>query len=143
MRIPDLESRTDFQVVHTDHNEEEVCAAVKKFNEAMPNQGNGKVWLTTKVMGNEHGTELTRKAVDESVAIAAKYGLKWVSLAFHCGFTVKAQPGRKKLTAVSGCRTCSCCTTRRLARRNASRLGRCSSKSATRAFCSRSESPTL
>lgn len=65
-----------------DHNEEEVCAAVKKFNEAMPNQGNGKVWLTTKVMGNEHGTEQTRKAVDESVAIAAKYGLKWVSLAF-------------------------------------------------------------
>lgn len=80
--------------ISADHNEEEVCAAVKKFNEAMPNQGNGKVWLTTKVMGNEHGTEQTRKAVDESVAIAAKYGLKWVSLAFRCGFDRRTRVAR-------------------------------------------------
>lgn len=63
-----------------DRNEEDVCAAVKKFSETMPNQGSGKVWMTTKVMGHEHGTEATRKAVDESVAIAEKYGLKWVRL---------------------------------------------------------------
>ncbi|GAA5865735.1 hypothetical protein JCM3774_004984 [Rhodotorula dairenensis] len=65
------------------HNEEEVCAAVQKFSETMPNQGTGKVWLTTKVMGHEHGTEATRKAVDESVAIAAKYGLKWDLFLLH------------------------------------------------------------
>ncbi|BGP54181.1 hypothetical protein JCM8202_001314 [Rhodotorula sphaerocarpa] len=64
-------------------NEEDVCAAVKKFSETMPNQGSGKVWMTTKVMGHEHGTEATRKAVDESVAIAEKYGLKWDLFLLH------------------------------------------------------------
>lgn len=44
----------------------------------LPNEGTGKVWLTTKVMGQEHGTDKTNRAVDESVAIAKKYGLTWV-----------------------------------------------------------------
>lgn len=55
-----------------------MCATVQKFSEKMPNQGNGQVWLTSKVMGREHGTEATRKAVDDSAAVAEKYGLKWV-----------------------------------------------------------------
>lgn len=55
-----------------------MCATVQKFSEKMPNQGNGTVWLTSKVMGREHGSEATRRAVDESAAVAEKYGLKWV-----------------------------------------------------------------
>ncbi|GAA6055983.1 hypothetical protein JCM3770_000762 [Rhodotorula araucariae] len=65
------------------HNEEEVCAAVHKFKDGMPNEGNGAVWLTTKVMGQEHGTAATAKAVDESVAIAKKYGLTWDLFLLH------------------------------------------------------------
>ncbi|POY72576.1 hypothetical protein BMF94_4403 [Rhodotorula taiwanensis] len=49
----------------------------------MPNQGNGQVWLTSKVMGREHGTEATRKAVDDSAAVAEKYGLKWDLFLLH------------------------------------------------------------
>lgn len=60
-------------------NEAEVCQAVHAFTSGkLPNEGTGKVWLTTKVAGNEHGEGVTEKAVDESVATAEKYGLSWV-----------------------------------------------------------------
>lgn len=108
-----------------DHNEEEVCAAVQKFSETMPNQGTGKVWITTKVMGHEHGTEATCKAVDDSVAIAAKYGLKWVRgpAGFQCRrlVTLGAEPD----TCLFPCRdrTSSCCTTPPPAKKSGSRHG--------------------
>lgn len=59
-----------------------MCFAVNKFSEHTPNEGTGKVWLTTKVTGSEHGTAKTAKAVDQSAEIAKKYGLKWVRSPF-------------------------------------------------------------
>ncbi|GAA5941369.1 hypothetical protein JCM1841_001508 [Sporobolomyces salmonicolor] len=64
-------------------NESAVCEAVKMFSEGTPNQGTGKVWLTTKVYGNEHGTEVTDKAVEESVARAKEHGLDWDLFLLH------------------------------------------------------------
>ncbi|GAA5902775.1 hypothetical protein JCM8208_007061 [Rhodotorula glutinis] len=64
-------------------NEDEVCAAVHKFKDGTPNEGNGAVWLTTKVQGQEHGTAATAKAVDESAAIAKRYGLTWDLFLLH------------------------------------------------------------
>ncbi|GAA5998663.1 aldo/keto reductase [Rhodotorula paludigena] len=65
------------------YNEDEVCFAVNKFSEHTPNEGTGKVWLTTKVTGSEHGTAKTAKAVDQSAEIAKKYGLKWDLFLLH------------------------------------------------------------
>ncbi|GAA5916315.1 hypothetical protein JCM6882_001080 [Rhodosporidiobolus microsporus] len=65
-------------------NEQAVCEAVASFTSGkLPNQGTGAVWLTSKVTGKEHGTGVTQKAVDESVAVAEKYGLKWDLFLLH------------------------------------------------------------
>ncbi|GAA5869804.1 hypothetical protein JCM16303_001799 [Sporobolomyces ruberrimus] len=65
-------------------NESEVCEAVKIFKEkSANNSATGAVFLTTKVTGKEHGTEKTDKAVEESVARAAEYGLVWDLFLLH------------------------------------------------------------
>ncbi|GAA5915421.1 aldo/keto reductase [Sporobolomyces salmoneus] len=65
-------------------NESEVCQAVKAFKDhSSTNSATGDVFLTTKVYGNEHGTEVTEKAVEESVARAAEYGLVWDLFLLH------------------------------------------------------------
>ncbi|GAA5859392.1 hypothetical protein JCM8547_002013 [Rhodosporidiobolus lusitaniae] len=68
-------------------NEEDVLKAVHKFSQGdtskIPNEGTGKVWLTSKVVGKEHGEGVTSKAVQESVDLAAKYGLKWDLFLLH------------------------------------------------------------
>ncbi|BGP14253.1 hypothetical protein JCM10213_005856 [Rhodosporidiobolus nylandii] len=78
-------------------NEEAVCQAVSKFLQTgqpsssnqdttgteVNNSGNGPVWLTTKVMGKEHGTEETRRAVEESMKVAGEFGLKWDLYLLH------------------------------------------------------------
>lgn len=70
-------------------NERDCLQAVHKFQSAsqVPNSGNGSIWLTSKVTSKEHGTELTRKAVDESVKLAEEFGLKWDLFLLHdpCG----------------------------------------------------------
>ncbi|GAA5880730.1 hypothetical protein JCM1840_007418 [Sporobolomyces johnsonii] len=65
-------------------NESEVCEAVKAFQkDAATVGGTGKVWLTTKVAGKEHGTDKTAKAVEESIAIAKEHGLDWDLFLLH------------------------------------------------------------
>lgn len=117
-------------------NEDEVCAAVHKFKDGMPNEGNGAVWLTTKVQGQEHGTAATAKAVDESAAIAQKYGLKWVRPIFARSISSSLLLSRLADSGPTR-RTSSSSTTRRRVSRSASRRGRSSSSSATRASSSR------
>ncbi|GAA5838390.1 hypothetical protein JCM3766R1_005533 [Sporobolomyces carnicolor] len=65
-------------------NESEVCEAVKVFREhSSSNSATGDIFLTTKVTGKEHGTDKTEKAVEESIARAAEYGLVWDLFLLH------------------------------------------------------------
>ncbi|GAA5992593.1 hypothetical protein JCM11641_006537 [Rhodosporidiobolus odoratus] len=66
-------------------NEAAVLQAVHKLHSTSetPNEGTGKVWLTTKVFGKEHGTEETKKAVEESAALAQQYGYTWDLILLH------------------------------------------------------------
>lgn len=142
VRLSELVSRSSGNAhEHSDRpqNEDEVCAAVHKFKDGMPNEGTGAVWLTTKVQGQEHGTAATAKAVDESAAIAKKYGLTWVR--FVSLTRTRRRIGRV-LTPDTLHRTSSSSTTRRRASRSASRRGRYCSRSATRVSSSRRACPT-
>ncbi|GAA6018846.1 hypothetical protein JCM10207_000260 [Rhodosporidiobolus poonsookiae] len=65
-------------------NEHAVCQATHKFTGGgLPNEGTGKVWLTSKVVGKDHGTDKTARAVDESAKVAEEFGFKWDLYLLH------------------------------------------------------------
>lgn len=114
-----------------------MCEAVKVFREhSSSNSATGDIFLTTKVTGKEHGTNKTEKAVEESIARAAEYGLVWVSDSPE----VQREHG---LTREAVRRTCSCCTTRQVGRSAEGKRGKFSSAREMRAKSGRLEYPTL
>ncbi|KAL8290443.1 hypothetical protein RQP46_002701 [Phenoliferia psychrophenolica] len=61
-------------------NERDVALAVRAFLDA---GGEGDVWITSKVYGPDHATELCQAKVEQSIANAEAGGLKWDLYLLH------------------------------------------------------------